>query len=149
MPNPEDTAQSFRNLDFHDDSLIEVRILPAMPGGERISSAVEIHLHQHREKKLRVIRFSGSANLRVAIDFDILAHNFPRNTSRVEADTSLGRIRNLVESQKHDWDVHYAGTSGSLLSQKLASLKELVFFRVQFFGGAVEVIAREYQVESA
>jgi hypothetical protein len=147
MSTSEQTAEAFRNLDFHDDSLIEVRILPAMHRGQGVRSTVEIHLQQYSEKKPRIVRFSGCANVRAAIDFDVLAHNFPPNTSRVEAETSLGRIRNLVESQKQDWDVQYAGTGGSPLSKKLASLKELVFFRVQFFGGALEVVARDYRVE--
>lgn len=149
MPTPEETAESFRKLDFHDDSLMGMRVLPAKHRGEGISSVVEIQLQQYSEKKLRVIRFSGCTNLRVAMDFDILADNFPPNTSRVSADTGLGRIQNLMESQKHDWDVQYAGTAVSPLSKKLAALTELIFFRVQFFGGAVDVIAREYQVESA
>jgi hypothetical protein len=57
-------------------------------------------------------------------------------------------MRSLMRSQEEDWDVQYAGTSSSPLTRKLAALNELVFFRVQFFGGAVDVIAREYQVET-
>ena len=53
-----------------------------------------------------------------------------------------------MQSQKNDWGVEYVGEAVSPLAQKLAAVSELVFFRVQFCGGAVEVIAREYQVES-
>jgi hypothetical protein len=148
MP-PEATAESFRHLDFHDDTLVEVRVLPAGFRGEGTRSVVEIQLHRGSETQRRVIRFSGCANLRVAMDFDVLAGNLPPNTSRVDAHTDPTRMQALMQSQTKDWDVNYAGTSTSPLTEKLASLDELVFFRVQFFGGAVDVIAREYQVETA
>jgi hypothetical protein len=54
-----------------------------------------------------------------------------------------------MHSQEKDWDVNYAGMSVSPLTKKLAALDKLVFFRVQFFGGAVDVIAREYQLRAA
>jgi hypothetical protein len=83
------------------------------------------------------------------MDFDVLAGNLPPNTSEVDANTNVNRMRDFMQSQKKDWGVKYAGTSVSPLVKKLATLDELVFFRVQFFGGAVDVIAREYQVETA
>ena len=83
------------------------------------------------------------------MDFDVLADNLPPNTSRVDAHTDLTRIRSLMQSQENDWDVNYAGTSTSPLTKKLPMLDELVFFRVQFFGGAVDVVARGYKVEKA
>jgi hypothetical protein len=147
MPTPEQTAGSFRNLDFHDDSLIEVSVLPGVNEREGVGSAVKIYLQHHSEKKGRVIRFIACANLRVAMDFDILCDNFPANTSGVKADASPGRIRNLIEVQKQDWDVQYANKANSPIDKKLNCLVEFVFFRVQFFGGVVEVVAREYNIE--
>jgi hypothetical protein len=149
MPTPEAIAESFRALDFHDDTFVGMRVLPAQRRGEAIRSVVEIQLYKYSETKLRVIRFSGCTNLRVAMDFDVLAENLPANTSGINASTNLNRIRDLMQSQKKDWDVQSAGTAVSPLSKKLAALDELLFFRVQFCGGAVDVIAREYQVESA
>ena len=40
-----------------------------------MQSVVEIQLLQYSEKKLCSIRFSGCTNLRVAMDFDVLAQN--------------------------------------------------------------------------
>jgi len=144
-----ESAEAFRNLDFHDDTLVGMRVLPAQSRGDGMSSAVEIQLLHDSEKKMRVIRFSGCTNLRVAMDFDVLAGNLPPNTSRVDAHTDPTRMRNLMQSQEKDWGVNYAGTSTSPLTKKLATLDELVFFRVQFFGGAVDVVARGYKVETA
>jgi hypothetical protein len=136
-------------LDFHDDTFVGMTVLPAQRRGEAIRSVVKIQLHQHSRNTLRVIRFSGCTNLRVAMDFDVLAGNLPPNTSGVDASTNLNRIRDLMQSQKKDCDVRYAGTAVSPLIKKLAALNELVFFRVQFCGGTADVIAREYQVELA
>lgn len=146
---PEATAEAFRRLDFHDETLVGMRVLPALRREEAIRSVVEIQLHQYCQNTLRVIRFSGCTNLRVAMDFDILTHNLPPNTSGVDAHTNLNRMRDLMQSQKKDWGVEYADASASPLAEKLAGLDELVFFRVQFFGGAVEVVARDYVVEKA
>src|SRR5437660_1587829 len=142
MSTPGEIADSFRQLDFHDDTLVSVRVLPAKRRGESQTSIVEIQLQGGPESTLRVIQFTGCANLRVAMDFDVLADNLPPNASRVDADTNLDRIRNLMESQECDWDVGYGRQATSPLTKKLGTLGELVFFRVQFFGGALDVIAR-------
>ena len=147
MSSPETIAASFRELDFHDDTFIDIRVVPSQLRGETAQSLVEIQLLHHSEKKLRYIRFSGCANLRVAMDFDVLAHNLPPNTSRVEANTNLNQMRDLIRSQKKDWDVTYAPGVESPVTMKLAATEGLVAFRVQFFGGVVDVIARNYQVE--
>jgi hypothetical protein len=80
------------------------------------------------------------------MDFDILADNLPPNTSCVDAHTDPQFLSGLMQSQEKDWDVNYAGTSTSPLAKKLAALDKLVFFRVQFFGGVIEVVARAYQL---
>jgi hypothetical protein len=148
MPSPETIAKSFRELDFHDDTFIDLRVLPSQPAEEAAQSIVEIHLLHYSEQKLRYIRFSGCTNLRVAMDFDVLAHNLPTNTSRVEAHTNLNQMRDLIRSQKKDWDVTYAPGVESPITRKLDAMEGLVAFRVQFFGGVVDVIARNYQVEA-
>jgi hypothetical protein len=149
MRTPETTAESFRDLDFHDDTCVAIRILPPQRRGETNASAVEIELLQYSQNALRVVRFSGCRNLRVAVDFDVLAGNLPPNTSGVDAHTNLNRMRDLVQSQTKDWGVEYEGTSVSPLVGKLTELGELVCFHIQFFGGAIDVIARDYSVRAA
>src|SRR5204863_6457099 len=109
----EAAAESFRQLDFHDFTLVAVRILPGQRRAEVELSVVEIELLQYSEKAPKVIRFTGCRNLRVAMDFDVLAGNFPPNTSGVDAHTNLNRIRDLMQSQKKDCGVEYKGTSVS------------------------------------
>jgi hypothetical protein len=149
MPAPETTAETFRQLDFHDDTFVGMQIVPAQRRGEGIGSVIEIELPRCSENTVRVLRFFGCANLRVAMDFDVLAWNLPPNTSDVDAFTNVNRIRDFMQSQKKDWGVEYNGTEISPLAQKLTALGDVVLFRVQFFGGVVDVIARDYRAESA
>ena len=148
MPSPETIAKSFRELDFHDDTFVDLRVVPSRQSGEGAQSLVEIELLHYSEKKVRHIRFFGCANLRVAMDFDVLEQNLPPNTSRLEAHTNLNQIRDLIHSQKKDWNVTYAPGDESPLTRKLSVMNEFVAFRVQFFGGVVDVVARNYQVEA-
>ena len=147
MPAPDTIAQSFRDLNFHDFSFVDLRILPAQTRGDVSGSAIEVRLRKYSQKELHSIRFSGCRNLRVAMDFDVLAGNLPPNTSRVDAHTDLNRIRDLMQSQKKDWDVGYASGVESPLTKKLAEIDHLIAFRIQFFGGAIDIIAQEYAIQ--
>ncbi len=82
------------------------------------------------------------------MDFDVLAQNHPPNTSSVDAHTNLNRMRDLMHAQKKDWGVKYAPGVVSPLAKKLETMDDLICFRVQCFGGAVEVVARNYRVET-
>jgi len=148
MQTPKEIADSFRVLDFHDDTFAGMKILPAQARDDATGSVIEIELLHCSDKKPRVLRFVGCVNLRVAMDFDVLANNFPINTSHVDADTNPNRMKNLMESQKRDWDLNYASKMVTPLMKKLELLGEFVFFRLQFFGGVIEIAARTYQVEN-
>jgi hypothetical protein len=141
-------AKRFRDLDFHDDSFVNMSVLPAQTRGNLTGSIVELQLLNHSEQTKRMLRFFGCANLRVAIDFDVLADSFPPNTSRVDAHVDADLMKQLMASQMHEWDVGYGANARTPLDDKLNVLDQLICFRIQFFGGAVEVIAREFLVES-
>ena len=147
MTRPVETnAEGFQNLDFHDYTFVAASIQPPRQRNAGMESAVEIRLLQYCEKRTQFIRFSGCTNIRVAMDFDILAGNLPPNTSGVTASTDSNRISEFMQSQKKDWGVRYAGTCP--LIEKFAAIDDLVLFQVQFFGGIVEVVARQYHVET-
>ena len=42
MPSPQNIAESFRDLDFHDYTFLDVRVLPGQVRGETKQSVVEI-----------------------------------------------------------------------------------------------------------
>jgi hypothetical protein len=138
-------ADRFRDLNFHDDTFVSMNILPAQTRNDFTGSVIEIQLSPYQSETRRVLQFIGCANLRVGLDFDVLAGNLPPNTSRADAHVDANLMRELMQSQKHDWDVGY-GSMRSPLDAKLEVMDELVCFRVQFFGGAVEIIAREFLI---
>src|SRR5262245_8073150 len=108
MPNTKDIAARFRDLDFHDSTFVGMSVLPAHTRGEKMAgSVIEIQLMPPHSQGKRLLRLLGCANLRVALDFDVLASNLPPNTSRVDAHIDGGRIRELMQSQERDWDVGY------------------------------------------
>lgn len=141
-------AESFSNLDFHDSTFVDFRVLPPRRRGDSSKSLIEIRLLQSSKREIRVLRFSGCSNLRVSLDFDILAHNLPPNTSGVDAHTNLNRIRHLMETQKGDWGVEYGPNVLSPLDRKLAAADDFVSFRVQLFGGSIELVALSFEVET-
>src|ERR1043165_4211420 len=100
MSTPAATAEAFRNLDFHDDTLVAIRVVPPQRRAATEVAAIEVELLQYSQNTRRIVRFSGCRNLRIAMDFDVLAGNLPPNTSGIDAHTNLNRMRDLIESQK-------------------------------------------------
>ena len=148
MSNTTTIAESFRRLDFHDDTFVGMSVSPAQTRGDIAGSVVMVQLLHCSEMKRRQLRFIGCANLKVGMDFDVLTHNCPPNTSEVEAHTDQDAMWSLMQSQTHDWGVKYAAGMRSPLDSKSDVMDEFVCFRVQFCGGLVEIIARRYEVES-
>ncbi len=146
MHTPKAIAERFSELDFHDDTFVSLTVLPAQKRGDVTGSVIELRLALYRSQKKRLVQFIGCANLRAGLDFDVLANNFPPNTSFVGSHVDGQLMRKLMQTQKRDWDVEYESMR-SPLDDKLEVMAELVCFRVQFFGGAVEIIAREFLIE--
>lgn len=146
MQTPSTIAKAFRDLDFHDDTFAGIKVLPTQNRNDNEGSVIEIQLLQYSELTQRILRFLGCANLRVAIDFDVLAHNLPMNTSGVDAHTDTTSMWGLMNSQTSDWGVNYPDMP-TPLDRKSCVMKEFTCFRVQLCGGMVEIIARNYQLE--
>lgn len=139
-------AECFRDLDFHDDTFIGINIIPTQARSDTAGSFVEIRLSSHQNQAKRALQFIGCANLRVVLDFDVLANNLPPNTSSGNAHVDANLLRELMQSQQRDWNVSY-GKLRSPLDAKLDVVDTLVCFRILFFGGVVEIIAREFRIE--
>jgi hypothetical protein len=148
MRNTPAIAESFCQLDFHDDTFVSMTVLSALVRGHSTGAVIEFRLLRNSETKSRVLRFVGCANLRVGMDFDVLAHNLPPNTSGLEAHTDKDAMWSLMQAQVRDWGVTYSLGMQSPLDWKAEVMNELVCFRVQLLGGTVEIIARRYEVES-
>ena len=146
MHNSKAIAERFRDLDFHDDTFVGITVLPAQTRGNVTGSVIELRLSPYRSQTKRLVQFIGCANLRVALDFDVLADNLRPNTSGVDAHVDANLMQELMQSQKREWDIVY-DSMRSPLDDKLDVIVELVCFRIQFFGGIVEIIAIEFLIE--
>lgn len=51
-----------------------------------------------------------------------------------------------MEAQRKDLGINYGPNTTSPLARKLAAAENLVLFRVQLFGGVIEVVAQDYEV---
>lgn len=95
-----------------------IKVLPAQMPKRGHESIVEIRLGRSCLKEPLTIQFLGCANLRVAMDFDVLARNLDPNTSGSRARTDVEQIRELMRAQEVDWDVGYGALSNSPLWSK-------------------------------
>src|SRR6185503_12709460 len=107
-----------RLFSFHGMMLaypLGIKVLPAQMPKRGHESIVEIRLGRSCLKEPLTIQFLGCANLRVAMDFDVLARNLDPNTSGSRARTDVEQIRELMRAQEVDWDVGYGALSNSPL----------------------------------
>jgi len=98
MSTPQEVTDKFNELNFHDDTLTNVKILPSQKPKNGGESIVEVRVS--RSGKVRTVQFFGCANLRVAMDFDVLADNLDPNTSGASAHTDAERIRDLMRRKR-------------------------------------------------
>jgi hypothetical protein len=145
-PN-ESRAAAFRKLDLHDDTLLDLRFTPA--ADRQGPSSLSVMLQSMWGKGRRVLTFAKCANVSIRLDCDVLRMNWPVNTSRVAADSRPASLARFAQIQRHLWDVDYMADDGrdtSPLPEKLRRLSRLTLYRVQFFGGRVEVLAESFEL---
>ncbi len=145
---PDEIVERVSRLNFHDDKLVDIRIHPPRRELRGMESSVEIDLARYRDEKIRHLRFSGCANLRLAMDFDILAGNLFPNTDWLSAHTNTDKMRKLVRSLNLD-NIACSPWVLSPFRTKLEKLDNLVFFHIAFFGGKIDILARNFKVKLA
>lgn len=142
MRTPSKIAADFMAIDAHDDTIEAINIIPAFG---RTSCKVELMLYRHWENKRRLLQFTGSANVGVTADTTVLLDNAPNNTCGLEATASIEDIMKIMRSQKKAWNVTYQKLIDPLPA-KLSSASNYVLFRVRFFGGILEVVAKSFKI---
>jgi|SRR6185295_8876405 len=144
MRTPQQIALRFTQIDAHDDTVEALAILPALTRGGQ--ATVEITLFRPGIARRRMLRFSGCANIGVAMDMDVLSDNAPMNTHLLEATINSVEIESLIRRHKRSWNVSYP-TSLDPLPAKVAALSRYVLFHVRLFGGVVEVLGKSFTVK--
>jgi hypothetical protein len=141
-------AERFGQLDFHDDGLKSVRIRP--PRDRNNFTRIDFELQDDSTGRLKTLSFRSCANFRFVMDFDVVADNWPFNTRAVAAKTDLS-MRKFVETQKSHWRTTYMPPmpKDKPIRKKLRSIRSYILFRVAFFGGTAEILAKNYGVSSS
>jgi hypothetical protein len=148
MKASERRAEAFRRLDLHDDTLLDLRLIP--PSCRRDYSSLRVELLRGKDR--RVLIFGECLNVVVRVDCDVLGENWPDNTSGVAADTRPQALAKFALKQRHLWDVEYETIDGrgtSPMPKKLQRMSRYVLYRLQFFGGRVEALARTFTLGRA
>ena len=144
MTNSERIATRFNALDLHDDTIRAVRVLASTD--RKGKTRIEVELYRHWEARTRVLVFHGCANISFRTDFDVLAGNLPSNTSGVRAWSDLKKMERLIRGQRATWDLTYEPETFSPMYKKLNELSKYVLFRLQLFGGSLEIIAPRFSI---
>jgi hypothetical protein len=140
-------ATSFNGLDFHDDALSSVEV--HTPRSKAGLTSVNIELLDDSTEAKKVLSFRGCANLRFIMDFDVLTDNWFAQTDGVSSKTDLESLRRFVRAQTPHWRVQYMKPtpSNKPTRRKLSAITHYVLFKVRFFGGTIEVLAKNFALK--
>lgn len=139
--------KTLKELDFHDDVLHGVRVLP--PARKSALALIEFDFLDDSTGAKKVLTFKDCSNLQVIMDFDVLADNWFAQTQSISFTEDLEHLRNFVQSHRAHWHVKYMAPSSKAkpIKKKLSSIKDYTLFRIQFFGGTVRVMAKNFLVK--
>ena len=142
--NKDAVTDRFNKLDFHDDALKTVNLRP--PRSRKDFTRIDFELLDESTNSVKMLSFHRCANFRFVMDFDVLADNWPFNTQSSVAKTDTTRMRRFVKAQMSHWRTTYEPpmTRDKPVKKKLESLRSYILFRVAFFGGTAEILAKHY-----
>jgi L-ascorbate metabolism protein UlaG (beta-lactamase superfamily) len=143
----EQLVAAFNARSLHDDTVHAVRIFHST--SRRRSSRVEVDLTEYVTHRPRRLVLTGCANLSFVADFDVLTDNAFANTEAVFASMDEEHIREIMEAQMAHVNVDYFKEDDTPSDyhptrRKLTDLSAFILFRITFFGGTLEVVARGF-----
>lgn len=143
----EQIVAAFNARSLHDDTVHALRIVPST--SRRRHSRVEIDLTEYVTDRPRRLVLTGCANLSFVADFDVLTDNAFANTEAVFASIDEERIHQIMVAQMAQLNVEYHDEEGHPsdwhpTQRKLADLSVYILFRITFYGGTLEVVARGF-----
>lgn len=140
-------ARKFNALNFHDDNLKLVTVHP--PITARNLTTIEFQFADHSTGATKILSFLRCANLRFSVDFDVLADNWFADTEGSTAGASTQKMREFVTTQELHWRTTYMPPypKDKAIKKKLSSLRDYVLLKVKFFGGTVEILAKNFELK--
>lgn len=143
--NTDKIAKRFLKHNFHDALLKAINIRPT--GDKRSKSFVEVTLEDYDTNELIQIIFEQPGNISFTGDFDVLIDNARfGNTSHIKASTDSERILKIIKRQKSKWNVTYEDGIRSPVEKKANNIDKFIEFKILFFGGSLEVLAKNYKI---
>jgi hypothetical protein len=138
----------FGKLNFHDDAL---RFVEIHPGTKRKGEAkITFGFRDYGSGKPKVLSFHGCANLRCVLDFDVLADNWFAQTEGVAHLDDPRKMEKFVHAQTTHWHTRYMPPmpKDKPVRKKLASIRKFHLFKITFFGGTFEVLAKRCVIKT-
>jgi hypothetical protein len=137
----------FNKLDFHDDNLASVKIYP--PRKRTDTAQIDFQFEDDSTGAMKLVSFHRCANLRYIMDFDVLAANWFAQTKCFAAEDDVNRVKRFVRSQMANWHVKYMPPMprDKPIRKKLSAIRSYHLFRIDFFGGTVEILAKSFSVK--
>jgi len=142
-------GRRFQLLDLHDDNLLAITIAP--PRTKVNDAEIVLEFEDDSSGATKSLSFLGCGNLRVIMDFDVLADNSFAQTDVTACQTLAGQMRKFVRAQVPHWHVRYMPPARKNLPirKKLSRIGNYRLFKVTFFGGTLEVLARGFAMKAA
>jgi hypothetical protein len=136
----------FDLVDLHDDNLVCVKI--SAPSTRTNITNIEFEFRDDATGAKKILWFGGCANLRYIMDFDVLANNWFAQTEQTKCNADAKKMKAFVRAQIPHWHVQYMPPSPRDLPirKKLSSIRKYRLFKITFFGGTVEILARQFTV---
>lgn len=144
---PDRIARKLIKLDIHDDNLITVKI--HVPRTEKNDAAIEFELEDDGIGARKVLSFSGCANLRFVMDFDVMAQNCFAQTYGAKCFNDRAKLKRFVRTQKAHWRVQFMPPTHPEMPirRKLAGIRRYHLFKIKFYGGTFDILARNFQLK--
>ena len=139
-------VERFNKLDFHDDALLSFDIHPPRRRGN--STKIDFAFRDDATGDVKLLSFLTCANFRFVMDFDVLADRWFFGTAGSVAKSDPQRLRRFVRAQMSHWRTAYMAPmpKDKPIRKKLVSIRTYILFQVAFFGGTVEVLAKNYKL---
>jgi hypothetical protein len=153
MRNRASIVEKFNSYNFHDDTIHTIKIFPSSyqkKSGkyQKTPCKIEIDFTDYLTEKRGVLVLKVCANISLQVDFDVLLQNGSINTAAAAANGNGIEIKSFIENQKPFWNVEYAAPLNEPIVEKLQNIDEYVLFRIQLFGGIIEVVAKDYELRN-
>ncbi|MGH9712236.1 MAG: hypothetical protein ACRD5M_02945 [Candidatus Acidiferrales bacterium] len=140
-------TKRFTRLDFHDDNLRLVTIHP--PKTRHDTTTMEFEFEDDETGAKKLLSFHSCGNVRFLMDFDVLADNWFAQTKGLHASANAQEMRKIISSQLAHWRTSYMPPlpPDKPVRKKLNSIRKSRKFKIKFFGGTVEILAKSFKLK--